>query len=104
MTPRRWRASAPLSMALPRLIVTRPQPEADRWVEQLRAQGVQAQALPLIEIGPASLPADQQATAQARAQWQRYGAIMLVSGAPSSCRAMPPSVSSASSRIRCTAR
>ena len=67
-------------MALPRLIVTRPQPEADRWVEQLRAQGVQAQALPLIEIGPASLPADQQAAAQARAQWQRYGAIMLVSG------------------------
>ena len=67
----------------PRIIVTRPQPEADAWVVQLQAQGTRALALPLIEIGPATLPADQQAANQARAACQgggRYGAIMLVSG------------------------
>ncbi len=70
-------------MTLPRVIVTRPQPEADAWVSQLQARGVSARALPLIEIGPATLPADQQAASQARAACQRggrYGAIMLVSG------------------------
>jgi len=36
-------------MAL-RLLVTRPQPQADSWVERLRAQGVDAQALPLLAI------------------------------------------------------
>ncbi|MFE1572842.1 uroporphyrinogen-III synthase [Comamonas odontotermitis] len=70
-------------MTLPRIIVTRPQPEADAWVSQLQAHGVPARALPLIEIGPATLPADQQAASEARAACQRggrYGAIMLVSG------------------------
>ena len=69
-------------MSRPRLIVTRPQPEADHWVAQLQAQGVAAQALPLIEIGPATLAADVEALAQAQAAiaQQRYGAIMLVSG------------------------
>ena len=36
-----------------RVLVTRPQPQADAWVHQLRRAGVPAQALPLIEIGPA---------------------------------------------------
>lgn len=36
-------------MAL-RLLVTRPQPQADAWVERLRAQGIDAQALPLLVI------------------------------------------------------
>ena len=69
-------------MSRPRLIVTRPQPEADHWVAQLQAQGVAALALPLIEIGPATLAADIEALAQAQAAiaQQRYGAIMLVSG------------------------
>lgn len=38
--------------AAPRLIVTRPQPEAGRWVAALAAQGQPALALPLIEIAP----------------------------------------------------
>lgn len=70
-------------MTLPCIIVTRPQPEADAWVSQLQAHGVPALALPLIEIGAATLPADQQAANQARADCQNsgpYGAIMLVSG------------------------
>jgi uroporphyrinogen-III synthase len=37
-----------------RLLVTRPEPQAGTWVDQLRAQGVDAHALPLIAIqGPA---------------------------------------------------
>ena len=64
----------------PALIVTRPQPEADHWMGLLHQRGVTARALPLITIGPASNPADQAAAAHARAHWQRYGAIMLVSG------------------------
>jgi len=34
------------------LLVTRPQPQADEWVAALRARGVPALALPLIEIEP----------------------------------------------------
>jgi uroporphyrinogen-III synthase len=34
------------------LIVTRPQPQADRWVAQLRAAGIDAVALPLLRIEP----------------------------------------------------
>lgn len=33
-----------------RLLVTRPQPQADAWVERLRAQGVDAAALPLLAV------------------------------------------------------
>jgi uroporphyrinogen-III synthase len=36
-----------------RVLVTRPQPQADEWVERLRAAGVDAAALPLIGIAPA---------------------------------------------------
>lgn len=35
-----------------RVIVTRPQPQADAWVARLRAEGFDAVALPLIEIVP----------------------------------------------------
>lgn len=37
-----------------RVIVTRPAREAAQWVQQLQARGIQATALPLIAIGPAS--------------------------------------------------
>lgn len=36
-----------------RVLVTRPRREAERWCERLRAHGVLAQALPLIDIVPA---------------------------------------------------
>ncbi|MCO5976408.1 uroporphyrinogen-III synthase [Ideonella oryzae] len=39
-----------------RVLVTRPQPQADAWVQQLRSAGLPAMALPLIEIGPAPDP------------------------------------------------
>ena len=47
--PRRPTVSA---ARLPRLLVTRPAAQAEPWVERLRARGIDAVALPLIEIAP----------------------------------------------------
>jgi uroporphyrinogen-III synthase len=66
------------------LLVTRPAREAAVWVEQLQAQGLQATALPLIEIGPV---ADTRARDACLAQLQahkahgvhHYDAVMFVS-------------------------
>lgn len=55
-----------------RLIVTRPAAQAAAWVDGLRALGLDALALPLIEIGP---PAD---AAPVRAAWQRLAGFSLV--------------------------
>jgi uroporphyrinogen-III synthase len=38
------------------LLVTRPQPQADAWVRELRAHGVPAHALPLLQIEAAAEP------------------------------------------------
>ena len=54
-----------------RLLVTRPQPQADAWVARLGAMGVDAMALPLIEI---AAPADPAAVASA---WAALAAIDL---------------------------
>lgn len=61
-----------------RVIVTRPQREAQDWVRELAAAGLPAQALPLIDIRPAPEPA-----ALVRA-WQQladagYAGVMFVS-------------------------
>ncbi|MDP4300883.1 uroporphyrinogen-III synthase [Leptothrix discophora] len=55
----------PTTSALPTLIVTRPQPQADEWVDRLAALGCPAVALPLlvIEPQPAFAPAVRQAWA-----------------------------------------
>ena len=42
------------SAALPRVIVTRPEQDAQRWVRDLQTHGLQADALPLIEIAAAT--------------------------------------------------
>lgn len=41
---------------MPRLLVTRPEPQASAWAQALAHAGVTAQALPLIAITPASHP------------------------------------------------
>jgi uroporphyrinogen-III synthase len=56
----------------PLVLVTRPQPQADEWVQQLRALGVLAQAFPLLGIAG---PPDEQAVAQA---WQQLPGMALV--------------------------
>ena len=55
-----------------RLIVTRPQPQADDWVARLRREGIEAAALPLIAIAP---PAD---PVPVHAAWQVLGHYALV--------------------------
>lgn len=64
-------------MPLPRALLTRPAPEAARWAQALAAQGVAAEALPLIAIAP---PLD---AAPLHAAWRAlgdYAALMFVSG------------------------
>lgn len=64
-------------MGIPHLIITRPQPEADRWVHDLARLDCPATSLPLIEL----TPLDQPALDQARTQPQRWHALMFVSPA-----------------------
>ena len=59
-----------------RLLVTRPQPQADTWVGLLRVHGIDAHALPLLTIGAMADLAELQAT------WRdlpRYALVMFVS-------------------------
>ena len=65
---------------MPRVIVTRPAREAAHWVGLLAARGIPAVALPLIDIGPCTDAAAQQALAQAHARLAQYRALMFVSG------------------------
>jgi uroporphyrinogen-III synthase len=60
-----------------RVIVTRPAREAQRWVQDLSAQGLQAQALPLIQVGPV---ADATGVQQAWQHLADYVGVMFVSG------------------------
>ena len=58
-----------------RVIVTRVQPQAARWVKSL-SDKFDAVALPLIVVGPSSDPAPVRAAGQS---WTEYGAAMFVS-------------------------
>jgi uroporphyrinogen-III synthase len=59
------------------VLVTRPQAEASRWVEDLRRRGFDPVALPLIAIVPVPQP---RALQDAWGQLDRYRALMFVSG------------------------
>lgn len=59
-----------------RAIVTRPQQEARAWVERLQAAGVEAVALPLIDIAP---PLDRRALRDAWSRMATFRAAMFVS-------------------------
>lgn len=73
-SPRSYVPAAPTDM---RVLVTRPAREAQRWVHELRLHGIDASALPLIEIGE---PPDQDAVRREWARLDRYDAVMFVSG------------------------
>jgi uroporphyrinogen-III synthase len=60
-----------------RVIVTRPEHDAQRWVHDLAAQGFDAQALPLIRVGPVDDPSD---VVMAWKQLADYVGVMFVSG------------------------
>jgi uroporphyrinogen-III synthase len=59
-----------------RLLVTRPQPQADAWVERLRVQGVDALALPLLAI---EAVVDLSELHSAWHELPRYALVMFVS-------------------------
>jgi uroporphyrinogen-III synthase len=65
-----------IEMAPVRVIVTRPAREAARWVDDLRAAGLDAVALPLIAIEPLE---DPKALDAARQRMSDYDALMFVS-------------------------
>jgi len=60
-----------------RVIVTRPEREAQQWVRDLSALGLDAQALPLIKVAPVADTADLLRAWQHLAQ---YAGAMFVSG------------------------
>lgn len=67
--------------ALP-LIVTRPEPDNQRWVQALQARGYRAEGLPLMDIGPSRSPQAQaalQAALAGMAHSLHYRALMFVS-------------------------
>lgn len=61
----------------PRALVTRPEPEASRWVRALTSRGVPAHVLPLIAIKPVP---DAAALMQTCERMDHYSALMFVSG------------------------
>lgn len=61
-----------------RALVTRPAQDAAQWVADLQAQGIAAEALPLIAI--TASPANQAALQTARKRLPHYRAVMFVSG------------------------
>ena len=63
-----------------RVIVTRPARDAQRWVLQLQQGGFEAEALPMIEISPASTASDVQALKRVWQTLDRYAACFFVSG------------------------
>ena len=64
---------------MPALVVTRPQPDAALWVQQLHTQGIEAHALPMMAIGPCRSPASLALVHAALEQLDRYHALMFVS-------------------------
>jgi uroporphyrinogen-III synthase len=61
------------------LVVTRPQPQADQWVERLQAMGQPALALPLLRILPSPGHANEVDKAWAALVQKRHVLVMFVS-------------------------
>ena len=65
------------AVPLPRVLVTRPAPEAARWAAELSARGIAAEPLALIDIVPEPMQGE---LAEARARLGQWHAAMFVSG------------------------
>jgi len=64
-----------------RVVVTRPEPEAARWVEALRARGWAAEAWPLLRIADPQGTDERERLAHWRKAWASQDALMFVSAA-----------------------
>ncbi len=67
-------------MGMPHALVTRPARDAARWVRDLRARGIDAAPLPLIDIHAVREPHLIRALERARAALGQFRAVMFVSG------------------------
>src|SRR5574344_2670681 len=65
-------------MAAP-VVITRPEPDNQRWAAQLQALGHRTLSLPLMQIAPSTHPQALQALTEALAHWPHYRALMFVS-------------------------
>jgi uroporphyrinogen-III synthase len=66
----------------PTVLVTRPSPEAERWVDALRQRGIAAEALPLMVIAPLGQTPE---LARVWAGLASYAAVMFVSPNAARC-------------------
>lgn len=73
------RAGAPAKVR--RVIVTRPEPDAARWVQALRERGWDAEAWPLLRIAEPHDTAQREQLAHWRQAWPTQDALMFVSAA-----------------------
>ena len=72
-----------------RVLITRPSPEAERWVDELGARQIDAQALPLLDITEVRDPQLQAALRDARSRLAEFHALMFVSGNAAACFLSP---------------
>lgn len=66
---------------MPRIVITRPEPDATRWVQALRERGWSAEAWPLLRIGEPQGAAEREQLARWREAWPTQDALMFVSAA-----------------------
>lgn len=64
-----------------RIVITRPEPDATRWVQALTDRGWVAEALPLLRIDEPALAHDRESLAHWRRAWPSQDALMFVSAA-----------------------
>lgn len=64
-----------------RIVITRPEPDATRWVQALRERGWPAEAWPLLRIAEPQGAAEREQLARWREAWPTQDALMFVSAA-----------------------
>jgi uroporphyrinogen-III synthase len=72
---------APGAARVQRVVVTRPEPDATRWVQALRERGWNAEAWPLLRIAEPHDDAEREQLAHWRQAWPTQDALMFVSAA-----------------------
>jgi uroporphyrinogen-III synthase len=73
--------TAPTSSRVQRVVITRPEPDATRWVQALRERGWPAEAWPLLRIAEPQSAAERERLAHWREAWPTQDALMFVSAA-----------------------
>lgn len=69
------------SLRVERVVITRPEPDATRWVQALRERGWPAEAWPLLRIAEPRSAGERDQLARWREAWSTQDALMFVSAA-----------------------